>query len=257
MKRKWKIALAVVCVVALGTVAYAATAGSAGTETDPLVTLSYLTQVFAPEVEDLVEQTVDQQREQYEYDLNSAVDEWDSKVQDAIDEAGVSGSGSSTYKTVTLSDGATLIAGEGCEVIVCSGAAAWTPGGEAGIVNSTSGAVLSGKQTLKNNNLYLLVGSGVIEAVGTTQTSAKTGTVTADSLNVRSGPGSSYDVVGKLSKGASVVILGSANGWYEISSGSLTGYVSADYVTVDEGSGSTTTTPGTATLLVRGSYQVR
>lgn len=57
------------------------------------------------------------------------------------------------------------------------------------------------------------------------------GVVTADSLNVRAGAGTSYDKVGTLKKGASVIIEEDCgNGWYRITSGSVSGYVSADYI---------------------------
>ena len=57
--------------------------------------------------------------------------------------------------------------------------------------------------------------------------------VTADTLNVRSGPGTDYDRVGTLKKGAQVTILEELDGWYQISSGDLTGYVSAQYISLD------------------------
>lgn len=60
-----------------------------------------------------------------------------------------------------------------------------------------------------------------------------TGTVTASSLNVRSGPNASYSIVGGLSKGNSVTIVGSCNGWYKIKYGSVdNAWVSAQYVTI-------------------------
>lgn len=56
------------------------------------------------------------------------------------------------------------------------------------------------------------------------------GTVTADVLNVRSGPGTGYGKVGSLKKGATVSITGETNGWYAITAGSVKGYVSAEYI---------------------------
>ena len=52
-------------------------------------------------------------------------------------------------------------------------------------------------------------------------------------LNVRSGPGTSYSIKGYLLNNAAVVISGSQNGWYAITSSSgLSGYCSAEYITV-------------------------
>lgn len=254
MKRKWKIAAAVVCVLALVTVAYAATSGSAGSQSDPLITLSYLTNVFTPKVEDTVEQAVAGQQAENEAALDSAISEWDSKVQQAISQAGVSGSGGAAYKTVTLNEGQTLHAGEGCEVLLRSGAVTWTAEGVT-MLDTTSGGELSTNQKLAANHLYVTLGTGDISVAGSSQSSETTGTITASTLNVRSGAGSSYDKVGTLKEGDTVVITGSSNGWYQITSGSLSGYVSGDYVTVNVGSSSGSGS-GAATLLVRGTYSI-
>lgn len=48
------------------------------------------------------------------------------------------------------------------------------------------------------------------------KTYIKNNKVTASSLNVRSGPGTGYKVVGNLSNGAKVTIVGEQNGWYQI-----------------------------------------
>ena len=79
---------------------------------------------------------------------------------------------------------------------------------------------------------------------GSTGTSGgSTGTVTAGSkgkivnaeggLNIRSGPGTSYEKVASASNGAEVTVLGEENGWYKIRYNNTdTGYVSKDYVSV-------------------------
>ena len=72
-----------------------------------------------------------------------------------------------------------------------------------------------------------------------TNTESKKGTVTTDTLNVRSGAGTSYSIISKVHKGDTVNIVGSSNGWYkiELSSGK-TGWVSSDYVSIGSSSGS-------------------
>ena len=65
------------------------------------------------------------------------------------------------------------------------------------------------------------------------------GTVTADALNVRSGAGTMYNRLGLLYKGTSVMILEDCgNGWYKISGGGYTGYVSGEWVKVSGNSSS-------------------
>ena len=57
------------------------------------------------------------------------------------------------------------------------------------------------------------------------------GLVTADTLNVRSGPDTSYSQVVQLNKGSVVDITGINNGWYKIATmGGYAGYVSSDYL---------------------------
>lgn len=75
--------------------------------------------------------------------------------------------------------------------------------------------------------------------------SYKTGTVKVNtSLNVRSGPGTGYSVVGSLHNGDSVTIYDESNGWYKIGDGR---WVTSQYVVV---SGSTPT-PSTKTMYVK------
>lgn len=52
-------------------------------------------------------------------------------------------------------------------------------------------------------------------------------------LNIRSGPGTSYEKVASASNGAEVTVLGEENGWYHIRySGTDTGYVSKEFVSI-------------------------
>ncbi len=65
------------------------------------------------------------------------------------------------------------------------------------------------------------------------------GRVTAAALNVRSGPGTSFPVVGGLQRGDRVVILGSQNGWHRISFGSGDAWVSGAYVQPEDAAAQT------------------
>ena len=71
---------------------------------------------------------------------------------------------------------------------------------------------------------------------------AKTGKVTASSLNIRKCADSDSKVVGTLREGASVTIKESTGSWYKISAGGKTGYVYKKYIKVtgssDSSSGS-------------------
>ena len=75
--------------------------------------------------------------------------------------------------------------------------------------------------------------TGVVEDSSTdNSTSSYKATVTADSLNVRKGAGTSYSIITKLSKGTVVDVIESAsNGWKKIkTSGKTVGWVSGSYL---------------------------
>ena len=57
------------------------------------------------------------------------------------------------------------------------------------------------------------------------------GKVNGSSVNLRSGPGTSYKSVGTLKKGdTSCYIIGINNGWYKVITGSKTCYIRSDYL---------------------------
>lgn len=87
-------------------------------------------------------------------------------------------------------------------------------------------------------------GSSSQEGTGTSTGGTTSGPVAANTpgtivnagsgLNVRSGPGSSYDKVASIKNGNKVIILEDAgSGWYKVDiGGGVTGYISSDYVSV-------------------------
>ena len=66
---------------------------------------------------------------------------------------------------------------------------------------------------------------------------AKTGKVTASSLNIRKSADSDSKVVGTLREGASVTIKDSSGSWYKITAGGKTGYVYKKYIKITDSSG--------------------
>jgi len=63
--------------------------------------------------------------------------------------------------------------------------------------------------------------------------SSQIGTVNVSTyLNVRSASNTGASIIGKLTNGVQVSILGSSNGWYQISYNNTTGWVSGQYLTV-------------------------
>ena len=87
---------------------------------------------------------------------------------------------------------------------------------------------------MKNNIVVnsLLLSSAIVAIGATDAYASQTGTVTASTLNIRSGAGTSYSVITKAHKGESVDILDTSNGWYKVklSNGKI-GWASSDYIT--------------------------
>lgn len=81
--------------------------------------------------------------------------------------------------------------------------------------------------------------SGGTETSGSADTATGTGTTTA-SVNFRKGPGTSHASIKMLAKGTKLTIYALENGWYKVSVGGTTGYISKDYVKLDSASGTQT-----------------
>ncbi|SDL81052.1 C40 family peptidase [Romboutsia lituseburensis] len=92
-------------------------------------------------------------------------------------------------------------------------------------------------------NIVMSIGlSTVALTMGATNAYAnESGIVTTDVLNVRSAPGTSNSIIGKLYRGNTVDILDSSNGWYKVKlSNGTTGWASNDYIKIggsESGSG--------------------
>jgi N-acetylmuramoyl-L-alanine amidase len=68
-----------------------------------------------------------------------------------------------------------------------------------------------------------------------TPTSKTQGSIIVDGLRVRNGPGLNFQTIGHLNSGLQVTIIEKNNNWTKISTTSLTGWVSSEFVTVKNG----------------------
>ena len=76
--------------------------------------------------------------------------------------------------------------------------------------------------------------SASIDAVGQDAESFATINAGGDSLRVRQGPGTNYEILCKVYDGDTYPITGKTNGWYQILCNGRTGYVSAEFVIVED-----------------------
>jgi peptidoglycan hydrolase-like protein with peptidoglycan-binding domain len=89
---------------------------------------------------------------------------------------------------------------------------------------------------------------GVSSGGGSGGGNSNTGTVTitaGSGVNIRSGPGTSYVIVGGLGSGARVSTFGSSNGWLRVNGG----WISSAFASSGGGSGGSTPSTGVVTVI--------
>lgn len=149
MKLKLKIMGAVLCAIMLVGAAYAAAgSGAAGSSSDPLVTLSYLTQRFTPQMEAKMDELVKAKADELTRQFNAAVS--------GATPSAPSGGGSSLFAVVTLNAGQTLVGDVGCEVMLRVGSAVCGADSATGLIDVTDGSVLANGGELVRNHLYMV-----------------------------------------------------------------------------------------------------
>lgn len=137
--KKWQIVVLVIAIAALaaGIGAYAAT--SYGTQTDPLITLSYITGKLEPSI-----------REDFDSKLNTAVEKLERDFESELATA------TGSFKTISLAAGDSLEGAAGCEILLRSG----TASAIGSLVDVTGGGALASGGALAANHLYLASDSG-------------------------------------------------------------------------------------------------
>jgi hypothetical protein len=104
--------------------------------------------------------------------------------------------------------------------------ASQTGGGEIAGVGYEN-AFITGPGSGGHENMYV-TGPGIPQTAGTKMGISGTATITANSVNIRTGPGTNFPVVTKLNKGDQVTIKDQAFGWYKVvMSGGTTGWVAS------------------------------
>ena len=151
------------CVALVGTVlaAFAALASEAGSQGDPLVTLSYLRDTFLGQLLEEVDEKLDQRDRELRRELEESVDTAREEILEAVDgaeAAGGAGSSAAVYREVTLSAGQVLYGSAGCEVMLRGGSAACVSPDKStpGLVDVTGGDAIGDGVALQTNHLYAM-----------------------------------------------------------------------------------------------------
>ena len=152
MKKTIRIVLiTLAAALVLGFAALAAgAAASAGSEDDPLVTLSYINDVFLPYVTELFHKDLEEQEEALQGALEERV---------AALEA-LNPGGAREYVVETLEEGQTLVCQRGAELMLRIGRAAVTAEHTPGLVDTATTENLNDGEELIVNHMYMVTING-------------------------------------------------------------------------------------------------
>lgn len=142
-KNRWNIRLGAFCLTALCLGTGVALAAGAGSESDPLVTLSYLNETVLPKLVQDVQASADQRQAELTQQFNQ------------IAQGSSGGTGSASYTVVTLSAGQRLNLNLGAEVMLRVGSAAAGAAVNPALVDITTGGELNSGGALVQNHLYM------------------------------------------------------------------------------------------------------
>lgn len=158
---KWtnqnKIKAAVSLTAALGITVMGVVASSGG-QTDPLVTLSYLTQTLTPSLVQEAKTQATTEGARLETQFDQALAETEARIEQKIAGTGSGGTTTTaptTFTLVTLAQGEILNLPLGSEVLLRIGTATVVAENNPALVNTTTGSTISNGTSLEKNQLYL------------------------------------------------------------------------------------------------------
>lgn len=148
-KRTWTIPVVALVLTLLCAGAALATSGG---ESDPLVTLSYLEEVFLPEVVKQTEKQTKEYREELEDKFSDQIKEYKTEMKEIV---GQENAGAAAYTLVTLAKGQTMALDVGCELLLRVGSATVSCGTNPALIDISTGGTLNKGVALEKNHLYM------------------------------------------------------------------------------------------------------
>lgn len=134
-----------------------------GTQTDPLVTLSYLNNVATPKILAEVDAKFAIREAALTEKLNSLVTQYTAEMQKlAASGGGQTGTGGSAavFTVVTVPAGKSLVGGVGAEFLLRGGGAVCVAASAPGLIDTSGGGTLPAGGALLANHLYLSTAEG-------------------------------------------------------------------------------------------------
>ena len=158
------------CLLLAGTVlaAFVAVAADVGSQEDPLVTLSYLSDTFLGQLLGKVDSKIGEQNQTIRQELEQRIDQAEQEILGQVTGTGTVSGTTASYHEVTLSDGQTLYGSAGCEVMLRSGSASCVSEGKStpGLVDISGGGTINHGSALKENHLYTMTADRGVKASG-------------------------------------------------------------------------------------------
>ncbi len=133
----------------------AAATGGYGSSSDPLITLSYITDIFMPEMETTIDSTVEAKSTEISSKLDATIAELETKYNEASDAAAAS-----TYTVISMSAGQKLVGVKGCEIMLRIGNAYCTAPASPGLIDTSTSGILENKGYLVKNHMYMVTIDG-------------------------------------------------------------------------------------------------
>ena len=104
------------------------------------------------------------------------------------------------------------------------------------------------------NGVTGYVSTQYIQSIADCDFAIGNGTITGSVVNIRQQPGTASPVIGQVSQGATVQVIGIKGYWFKVTYGQITGYIHPDYVDINrrdaDASRGTTTTSTVRTAVV-------
>ena len=149
----WKIRVGAFCLTALCLGTGVALAAGAGSESDPLVTLSYLNETVLPKLK----QDVEASAEKLKQDVEASAETRQAELTTQFNQIAAQGGGgtSASYTVVTLNPGQRMNLDLGAEVMLRVGSAAAGAAVNPALVDVTTGGNLNSGEGLVQNHLYM------------------------------------------------------------------------------------------------------
>lgn len=146
MKRIRLTAIILAGALTVGALGAVAALAAQGDKDDPLVTLSYLTQVVDPKLDQAVDTAVEKNAQELKRQLELAITSYENRVDEKL-----SAAGTASFAAKSLAQGDKLTLPAGREILVVEGSL--TAVGT--LTDTTAGAVVRSGESLASGHLYV------------------------------------------------------------------------------------------------------